>query len=97
MIKVLLDAQLKSESLEESYQGVHDTLIETREFAGAISIEVLIDQADAAHLIVLETWESAAHHDAYTAWRAGDGKPTKLLAVIATPPTTSVFAEAPEI
>lgn len=95
-IKVLLEVQLKSDSAE-SYAGVHDTLEETRAFPGAVSLEVLIDDADRTKLVVVETWESIEAHDEYAAWRAGDGVPTKLVAVLAGAPVTRVFTEATEI
>jgi quinol monooxygenase YgiN len=97
-IKVLLEVQLKADSLEAGYAGVHDTLVQTRAFPGAISLEVLIDHTDPARIVVIETWESTEAHDRYTAWRASDeGAPTKLVAVLAGAPVTRTFAEAPQL
>jgi quinol monooxygenase YgiN len=97
-IKVLLDVQVKADDLEAAKAGIHDTLVQTRDFPGAISLEVLIDDADPARFVVIETWESAEAHDAYTAWRATpEGAPTKLAAVLAAAPVTRTFTEATEI
>jgi quinol monooxygenase YgiN len=97
-ITVLLDVQLKPDSLDEAYAGVHETLEETRAFAGAISLDVLIDETDPSKVVVIEIWESAAAHDAYTAWRATkEGAPRKLIAVLAGAPVTRVFTVAPTL
>lgn len=97
-IKVLLEATAKSDLLEDSYAGIHATLEQTRAFPGAVSLEVLIDDADPAKVVVIETWESVEAHDAYVAWRATrEGAPRALIAVLAGPPSTRVFTEATEL
>jgi quinol monooxygenase YgiN len=88
---VLLDVQLKPDSLDEAYAAVHETLEQTRAFTGAISLEVLIDNTDPTRLVVVETWESDAAHDAYVAWRATPEGAAALGPFAAAAPVTRVF------
>lgn len=93
-MKVLLEVQLKPDGLDESYQGVHETLAETRTKPGMISAEVLVDETDPTRVVVVETWETAKDHDDYLAWRATpEGAPLKLAAAIAAAPITRAFIE----
>lgn len=88
---VLLDVQLKPDSLDAAYAAVHETLEQTRAFTGAIGLEVLIDSADRTSLVVVETWESDAAHDAYVAWRATPEGASALAAYVAAAPVARVF------
>jgi quinol monooxygenase YgiN len=95
---VFLELQLKAEPLDESYAAVHATLAQTREFAGAISIDVYIDETDPARIVVVETWQNAEAQAAYQAWRATpDGAPVQLGAVLAGTPVARRFADASDI
>jgi quinol monooxygenase YgiN len=93
-VVAILDVRLKSDPLEDAYTAVSETLSETRQFAGCIKAEVLVDSTDAAHLVVVETWESAEADAAYREWRRGDGAPVKLAAVLAAPPVLTHFSPA---
>jgi hypothetical protein len=43
-------------------------------------------------VIVVEQWQTESHDAAYQAWRAGDGQPTDIIAMLASPPTTTHFS-----
>ncbi|PZF58189.1 monooxygenase [Curtobacterium sp. MCSS17_008] len=90
---VFLEVQLRDDVDQEQVRSaVRETLAQTAAFPGNESLEVLVDDADALRLVVLERWASAADHDAYVAWRATDeGAPTALAAIIAAPPVTRTF------
>lgn len=64
-------------------------LVDTRAFAGNLGVAVEQDEAAGEHLVVRSTWESLAHHDAYLAWRAGDGAVHDLGDHLAAAPTTT--------
>jgi quinol monooxygenase YgiN len=74
----VLEFQLDPGTLSEGLPVLHEVLQETRTFAGCQSVEVMVDQADAAHLVVVEHWESMEADEAYRAFRAGPGAPTVL-------------------
>ncbi len=93
-MKVLLEVQLKDDALDTYYAGIHATLQQTRARVGLVRAEVLIDDSDPTSVVVVETWESAADHDAYLAWRATpEGAPTQLATAVAAPPITRTFIE----
>ncbi|MET3805973.1 quinol monooxygenase YgiN [Nakamurella sp. UYEF19] len=69
----LLELRLKPESLPGAHQLLREILADTRAFAGCEGVEVLVDNADPAHIVVHEIWASAEADAAYRAWRAGDG------------------------
>jgi quinol monooxygenase YgiN len=86
----LLELRLKPESLASGLQVVNDVLVATRAFAGNEGVEVLIDTADPAHIIVHETWASLEADGAYRAWRATQGG-SGLAEVLAAPPVLTVL------
>jgi quinol monooxygenase YgiN len=95
-IKALLDLRLKPESLDHAAGLLREILADTRAFAGSLGVEVLIDEADPAHVLLFETWESIAADEAYRAWRAGDGA-SNLGTILAAPPVLTRFTIATEI
>ncbi|GLY14943.1 antibiotic biosynthesis monooxygenase [Kineosporia rhizophila] len=74
----VLEFRLRPETLSEGLPVLHEVLQETRTFAGCRSVEVMVDQADPAHLVVVEHWESMEADEAYREFRAGPGAPTAL-------------------
>ena len=75
-VTALLELRLKPESLDAAYQLLREILADTRAFAGCESVNVLIDNADPAHVILHESWASTEADAAYRAWREGDGATT---------------------
>lgn len=90
-ITALLELRLKPESLDTALQVLNDVLVATKAFAGNEGVEVLIDTADPAHVIVYETWASLEADGAYRAWRASQGQ-SGLSSVLAAPPVLTVLA-----
>ncbi|GLY29414.1 antibiotic biosynthesis monooxygenase [Kineosporia sp. NBRC 101731] len=82
----VLDFTFKPETLAEALPVVHEVLQVTRAFAGCQSVDVMVDQADAAHLVVVERWESLEADEAYRTFRAGPGAPTALAPFLAGAP-----------
>jgi quinol monooxygenase YgiN len=64
---------------------------DTRAFDGNTAVRVIVDDKDPAHVIVIEQWDTESHDAAYQAWRAGDGLPTGIIAMLARPATTTHF------
>jgi quinol monooxygenase YgiN len=52
----------------------------------------VVDDADPAHLVVLERWASTADHDAYAAWRATPDGASRLREIVAAPPVKTIFS-----
>lgn len=95
-LTVFLDLHVKSEALAGAPAMLRDILTETRAFDGCLGVDVLVDPADPAHLIMLERWASADADAAYRAWRAGAGA-TELGSLLARAPQVSQYDIASDI
>jgi heme oxygenase (mycobilin-producing) len=62
---------------------VEGVLVATRAFPGCLGVDVLVDTEDAAHLLVLEKWESLEHDQAYRDWRATPAGASPLSTIVA--------------
>jgi quinol monooxygenase YgiN len=87
----LLDLRVAPASLAEAATVIAEVLVATRAFDGNLGVEVLVDDADPAHFVVVEKWESIAHDDAYRAWRATPEGASALGGILAGPPSLTRF------
>lgn len=92
-----LDLTFKPESLDDARVVLRRVLAETRAFDGCLGVDVLIDEADPAHWVAYETWESAEHDAAYREFRAGVGKITDLGPLLAGAPSLTKFTSATDV
>jgi quinol monooxygenase YgiN len=90
-VTVLLELRFKPESVEEARAVFTRELVKTRAFAGALTVDTLIDEDDEAHWIIYEVWESVEADEAYRAFRAGEGKITDLPPLLAAPPVKTRY------
>ena len=63
-----LDLHLKDATSGSA--ALHAILTQTRARSGSVSVEVLVDGADPAHVVVVEVWAAQSDHAAYREWRA---------------------------
>lgn len=89
---VHLELQLDPARLDDAPAIINETLVATRAFPGNEGLEVIVDDADPAHLIVVELWASTADHDAYAAWRATPEGGHRLGELLAAPPVKRVYS-----
>ncbi|MGN6741868.1 MAG: putative quinol monooxygenase [Amnibacterium sp.] len=66
-------------------------LRDTRAFDGCLGVEVLVDVADAAHVMIVEHWASLEHDDAYRTWRATPEGASGMGELVATPPVLTRY------
>ena len=90
----ILEFRLRPDQLEAAYATVHDVLTVTRAFPGCLDIEVLIDTADEAHLVVVEHWESLEADSPYRAWRATPEGATGLGDFLAAVPVLTILTSS---
>lgn len=90
-VTVLLELRFKPESVDEAREVFARELEKTRGFHGALTVDVLVDEDDAAHWVIYEVWETVADDEAYRAFRAGDGKITDLPPLLAAPPVKTRY------
>ena len=73
---------------------IHATLAATRAFDGCHGVTVLADNADPTHVVLLETWESLEHDQAYRVWRTTPEGASDLGSILAAAPKLSLYTEA---
>lgn len=96
-VTAILDLQLKADSLDSALKVINETLTATRAFPGCLSVSVLVDSDDPAHVILLESWESIEHDRAYRKWRAsGDAAASSGLGLIMAGPPKITLCTAAE-
>jgi heme oxygenase (mycobilin-producing) len=66
----LLDLHLRADRIADAPRVIEAVLRDTRAFEGCLGVEVLVDVEDAAHVTVVEHWQSLERDNAYRAWRA---------------------------
>lgn len=93
-ITATLDMRLKADKLDSAFEVIHETLVGTRAFPGCLGVSVLIDSADPAHVVLLETWESPEADNAYRQWRATQEGASELGSLLAAPPSLILFTVA---
>ncbi|GAA4266897.1 hypothetical protein GCM10022256_25090 [Frondihabitans peucedani] len=93
---VLLEMTLRPDATE-AQSIISETLAQTRAYSGNEGIEVLVDDDDSAKLVVVETWESTAHHAAYAEWRTTPEGQNRLGEIVAAPPVKRIFSETLDI
>ena len=63
--RVILEAHVKPEALEELKRGLEATVTHTRDFNGCLELTANVDQDDPCHLVFLSRWESREHYESY--------------------------------
>ncbi len=90
-VTVLLELNVKPESVQDTLNGLAQLLPETREFDGGIEVYAHQNQDDPTNIVAIEKWESRAHYEKYFAWRTKTGVIGQLGAWVAAPPTIRYF------
>lgn len=93
----LLEVRLKPDAVDEGLVMLHRVLEETRAFDGCLGVTVIQDEADPAHLVAIEEWESLEKDGAYRAWRAGDGAAVDLPPLLTGAPSLIVGVALGEV
>jgi quinol monooxygenase YgiN len=89
---VLLEFQVKSESLEETKAMLKAILPDTRSYAGCLGLDVGCDADEPTKFVFCERWESREHYDRYLAWRTETGFMDRFGGHLAGAPTIRYFS-----
>lgn len=92
-VTALLDLRFDPDRRDAGLALLHTVLTDTRSFLGCLAVEVLVDADEAAHVLVVERWESTYHDAQYREWRAGAGA-TALGDFLTGPPALTKFVAA---
>jgi len=91
---VHLELQLDPSRLADAPAIINETLVATRAFPGNEGLEVIIDDADPARVIVVEIWATTADHDAYAAWRLTPEGSHRLGDIVVARPVKTIYSQS---
>jgi quinol monooxygenase YgiN len=83
---VLLEMQVKPESVNEVKAMLKELLPDTRAYAGCQGIDIYSNLDDGGNLVFYERWNTRDHYQKYLNWRTETGVLDKLSAKLAGPP-----------
>ncbi len=90
-VSVLLEVKVKPEHLDDFTGAAKGAFPDTRAFDGNLEIYAVQNQDETNTFVLVEKWESKAHHQKYLAWRTETGFMEKLGALLAGPPSIRYF------
>ena len=90
-VTILLELHSKPENLEQLKSIFQEILPDTRAYDGCQGLELIVNQDDPNHFIVIEKWNSRQHYETYFAWRVETGVVDKLAALSSQPPSIRYY------
>lgn len=90
-VLVLVEASVKSEDISKMKSYVAEIFPDTRAYEGCQRVDLYFNKEDAGNLLLVEHWESRAHHEKYVGWRTETGVMDKIGAMLAGPPSIRYF------
>jgi quinol monooxygenase YgiN len=90
-VLVVVDLPAQPGKAEEIESFINAIVPDTRTFDGFEGITLHRDQEDPNHLLLLERWDSRAHHEKYLAWRTDRGDLATIVGLLAGAPTIRYF------
>ncbi len=90
-VLVLLEAQVKSEAVDDMKSFLAEILPDTRAYDGCQGIDAHFNIEDTGNMVLVEHWDSRAHYEKYLAWRTETGVLDKLGAMLTGPPSIRYF------
>ena len=90
-VMVLLDLQIKSEEISNMKSILDEILPDTRAYDGCHSFDLYFNTDDTGNMVMVEVWDSRAHHEKYLNWRIETGVMDKVGAMLAEPPSIRYF------
>lgn len=96
-VTVLADLRFSSAAVDDGLRALAEMLADTRAFDGCVSVDVVQEQDDPTHVILIEVWEAAGDHRAYMTWRASSGTNTGLRDALAQPPALTYLDQRHDV
>lgn len=93
-VLVLLEASVKPEDVARMKAFLGEILPDTRAYDGCQGFDACFSAEDPTRMVMIERWDSRAHHEKYLGWRTETGVMDKLGAMLAGPPSMRYFERA---
>ena len=90
-VLVLIEAPVKSEDVSKMKSYMAEILPDTRVYGGCQGVDLYFNKEAAGSMLLVERWESRAHHEKYVGWRTETGVMDKIGAMLAGPPSIRYF------
>jgi quinol monooxygenase YgiN len=90
-VLVLLEGSVKPEDISSMKSYMAEIVPDTRIYDGCQGVDVYFNTDDAGNMVLVEHWESRAHHERYLAWRTETGVVDKMVAMLAGQPSFRYF------
>jgi quinol monooxygenase YgiN len=90
-VLVVGEIHVKPEDVSRMKSLLAEILPGTRAYDGCQGIDVYSDTEDSSCLVLIEYWDSRAHHGKYIAWRTETGVMEKVGAMLAGPPVMRYY------
>ena len=90
-VLVMLEIQVKPEHVSNMKSFLAEVLPDTRAYDGCQGIDVYSNTEDSGNIVLIEYWDSRAHHEKYLAWRTETGVLDKMGAMLAGPSSIRYF------
>ncbi len=90
-VTVLLEAQVKPESVNALKSLFKEILPDTRAYDGCRGITVYSNQDNSSNLVLVQHWDSPEHHQKYLAWRTETGVMDRIGAMLSGAPSIRYF------
>ena len=90
-VLVVAEVQVKPEHVSEMKSLLAELLPDTRAYDGCQGIDVHSNTEDPGDMVLIEYWDSRAHHEKYMAWRTETGVMKKVGEMLAGPPVMKYF------
>lgn len=88
---VILEVPVQPGKTDELISTFNEILPDTRSFKGCQSVTVHRDTTNPDTLLLIEHWDSAEDHAAYSEWRKNSGTLGPLMALAAGRPATRIL------
>jgi len=93
-VMVLLEAPVKAEDISNMKSYLAKIFPETRECDGCQGIDAYFNMEDEGKIVLVEHWDSRAHHENYLRWRTETGVMDKIGGMLAGPPSIRYLERA---
>jgi quinol monooxygenase YgiN len=90
-VLALFELQVKPEDISNMKSYLAEILPDTRSYDGCRKIDVYFNTEDTSNMVVVEHWDSRAHHEKYVAWRTETGFMDRIDPMLAGPPSLRYF------
>ncbi|MGA7144946.1 MAG: antibiotic biosynthesis monooxygenase family protein [Desulfobacterales bacterium] len=90
-VLVLVEGPVKPEDIPKMKSYMAEILPDTRVYDGCQGVELYFNMENRDSMILVEYWDSRAHHEKYIGWRTETGVMGKIVSMLAGQPSISYF------